>query len=126
MISRVIIALNFAMIIPAVNAQYLTYDVSFYSYAQFSTSGEASIDLYNEDQKQIGILIFLPIDANLLPVAYQDPNDGLVRLYYTATGLQSIIDLLRYESPIVLNYWLPNGNNSHIASKDFERVGESE
>ena len=112
--------------VPQVNAQYKSYDVNYYSYAQFSTSGEASIDLFDENENMIGILIFLPIDESLLPAAYQDPNDNLFRLYYTKSNLQTVVDLLRFESPIVLNYWLPNGNNSHIASKELERVGEAE
>ncbi|WP_395373185.1 hypothetical protein [Marinicella sp. W31] len=108
------------------NAQYKSYEVSRYSYAQFSTSGESSIDLFNRYGDQIGILIFLPVDPNLLPNASLDPNDGLVRLYYTASQLDSVIDLLRNESPIVLNYWVGFGNNSHIGTRQHEPIGENE
>ena len=107
-------------------AQYKTYDVGRYSYAQFSTSGESSIDLFDRQGDKIGILIFLPVEPNLLPNAYQDSNDGLVRLYYVSTQLDSVIDLLRNESPIILNYWTSYGNNSHIGTAKQEPVGEFE
>jgi hypothetical protein len=107
------------------NAQYKSYKVATYSYAQFSTSGDSSIDLYDINRKKIGILIFLPLNATQLPDASQD-SAGLVRLYYTDSQLQSVVDLLRNESPIILRYWMGSGNNSHIGTASREIIGEGE
>jgi hypothetical protein len=107
------------------HAQYSTYTVSSYSYAQFGTSDTASIDLYDSRNKQVGILIFMPVSADQLPLSSQDIN-GLVRLYYTIESLASVVDLLRNESPIRLRYWHGVADNSHIGTYKKERVGEGE
>lgn len=104
---------------------YQTYKVASYSYAQFSTSGDSSIDLYDYNNKKIGILVFLPLEEDLLPNAAQDIN-GLVRLYYSHLSLSTVVDLLRNENPIVLRYWTGRGNNSHIGTAKRELVGEGE
>jgi len=108
-----------------VYAQYKSYPIGYYSYTQFSTSGESNIDLFDPFGDKIGILIFLPVSPNLLPAASQD-NNGLVRLYYPDTQLNSIVDMLRHEFPISLNYWTGAGNNSHVGTSSFEPAGENE
>lgn len=107
------------------NAQYKSFVVDSYRYDQFSSSGESSIDLYNQDKKLVGILVFLPVDASLLPSA-SIGNDGIVRLYYVAPQLSTLVDMLRHESPVVLNHWLGSGNNSHVGTQFLEPIGEAE
>ncbi len=107
------------------HARYKSFEVSSYRYDQFSTSGESSIDLYNPHNKLVGILIFLPVDASLLPSASLG-SDGIVRLYYVAPQLNAVVDMLRHESPVVLNYWQGSGNNSHVGTQFLEPIGEAE
>jgi len=108
-------------------ANYESFPIQSYSYAQFSNSDTASIDLYSAEEKIFAILIFLPEDdpANL-PRASKGA-DGIVRLYYKRERLGSIIDQLRYEAPLVLRFWTgAGGSNTHIATMDLEAVGEGE
>ena len=107
------------------HAQYSTFAVNSYSYAQFSTSGTASIDLYDRRNKKVGILIFKPLSTEQLPLASMDSR-GLVRLWYTIESLPYVVDLLRNESPISLNYWHGVEDNSHIGTSKKESVGEGE
>ncbi len=104
---------------------YSSYAISSYHYKQFSTSGNANISLYDANNKQKGLLIFLAVDPSELPAASQDAN-GLVRLYYPSTRLHDVIDLLRNESPVALHYWHGSGQNSHIGTAKRELVGEGE
>ncbi len=123
---RAILVIALAMLMnSAMAADYETHKIETYNYAQFSSTGKSSIDLYDYDNNQVGILIFLPVEAAALPHAYQD-SQGLSRLYYPSSSLASVVDLLRNESPIVLRFWNGSGNNSHIGTAKRELVGEGE
>lgn len=111
----------------AAYAQYKSFEIADYQYAQFSSSDEASIDLYGLHGDLLGILIFLPVDqTSQLPQASQG-SDGIIRFYYKRERLYHVIDQLRSEAPLELNYWVgAGGNNSHIRTLDREPVGEAE
>jgi len=121
-----IATLIWAALSAPVHAQYMSIDIVDYQYAQFSSSDEASVDLYGTRGQLFGILIFLPVDKpGDLPAAAQG-IDGVIRLYYKRERLQGVIDQLRNETPLVLNYWIgAGGNNSHIGTMR-EPVGEGE
>lgn len=124
--SWIVLILFLGLIAPA-HAQYKSYEIGGYSYAQFSSSEIASIDLYGTRGDLFAILIFLPIeDPDDLPAA-EEGVDGIFRLYYKRERLGSVIDQLRNESPLVLNFWAGSGGqNSHVATMDVEPVGEGE
>lgn len=106
-------------------AQYQTTAISGYRYDQFSSNDTASIDLYKGRGTHFAILVFLPVDANSLPAA-ELGSDGLVRMYYTRDRLADLIDQLRHESPLKLNYWTGPEDNSHLGTGSIEPVGEGE
>jgi len=112
---------------PSAQAQYDSIPIQTYSYAQFSSSDTASIDLYGVEEKMFAILIFLPEDDPVnLPPAAKGP-DGILRLYFKRERLATVIDQLRNESPLVLRFWTgAGGNNTHIGTMDLEAVGEAE
>lgn len=121
-----ILPILFLGLITSAHAQYQSFDIHYYNYGQFSSSDVASIDLYGTRGNMFAILIFLPIeDPNDLPAAAEG-SDGVIRLYYQRERLDSVIDQLRNEAPLVLNFWTAPGDNSHIATKDVEPVGEGE
>jgi len=111
----------------AVHAQYVSKDITGYRYDQFSSSDVASIDLYTGRSTHFAILVFLPVDVSQLPSASLG-SDGKYRLYYTRERLTDVIDQLRHESPLRMNYWTghPSVDNSHIGTKSVELVGEGE
>ena len=125
-LSFLIATLIWAAVSVPVHAQYMSIDIVDYQYAQFSSSDEASVDLYGTRGKLFGILIFLPVDKpGDLPAAAQG-SDGVIRLYYKRERLHEVIDQLRNETPLELNYWIgAGGNNSHIRTMR-EPVGEGE
>ena len=108
-------------------AVYITSTITEYRYHQFSSSGNSNIQLYNWKGKKVGLLIFYPKDGYGydLPAASRDGN-GLVRLYYWSESYASVIDLLRNEAPIKLNYWTGSETNSYIGTGSPEPVGEGE
>ncbi len=109
------------------SAQYDTTEITGYRYDQFSSSDVASVDLYTFRNRKFAILVFLPVDESQLPAADLG-NDGVIRMYYTRSRLHDVIDQLRNESPLRLNYWLgnPSIDNSHIGTMTIESVGENE
>lgn len=112
----------------AAMAQYTSVNINGYRYAQFSSSDVASVDLYDSRNKLFAILIFLPdIDVEDLPDAEQG-TDGVIRFYYRRERLSDVIDQLRNESPLRLNYWTgtPGVDNSHITTFSIEPPGEGE
>ncbi len=104
---------------------YDTYKIASYHTKQFSTSGSANISLYDSKGKLKGLLIFYSKDVSELPSASKDMN-GLVRLYYTSSNFHNVLDLIRNESPINLNYWHGSGTNSHVGTASREAIGEGE
>ncbi len=121
-----IVAVLILSISTAYAGYYDTYNISSYHYKQFGTSDNANIGLYDSKYKLKGLLIFLSVDAAQLPDSSKDSN-GLIRLYYTRSNLHDVIDLLRNESPIRINYWNgPEKYNSHIGTAKKELVGEGE
>ncbi len=121
----IITAILIASISTAYAGYYNSYKIASYHYKQFGTSGSANISLYDANRKQRGLLIFLAVDETQLPNSSKDAN-GLIRLYYTQSKLHDVIDLLRNESPISLNYWNGSEQNSHIGTAQRELVGEGE
>lgn len=109
----------------ASSAQYESVKPVGYSIAQFSTSDEASIDLYDRTRQIVAILVFLPVDEAELPAAYRGDEDGVIRLYYTRDRLGSMVDMLRNESGVTVRLWVgPLGEDiSHVATTVPERVG---
>lgn len=106
-------------------AQYDSFEIVEYRLEQFSTSDEASIALYDSRGNQYGLLIFLhETQASNLPPAAKGGN-GIIRLYFIRERWDDVLDQLRNEAPVVLNYWTGPGNNSHIAT-GWEPVGEGE
>lgn len=106
------------------SAQYLTHSVSSYLPSQFSTGGEASINLYDGRDK-VAILLFLPVAAEDLPAAYVGSSDGVIRLFYTADRYSDLVDMLRNSSGITVRHWVgtQGPNNSHVSTTAHQAVG---
>lgn len=117
--------LLFSLLATAASAQYVTENITSYWPSQFSTSGEASIDLYN-GRKLVAILLFLPVDEADLPAAYVGSNDGIIRLFYVADRYSDLLDLLRNGSGIKVNHWIGTAglDNSHVATSGPQLVGQ--
>lgn len=100
-------------------------EIKKYLYYLFSSREDATpvLFLYDNNNSHIGYVYFRS-GTQPLPEAKQYSN-GRYALYYRRSVLSELIDMLRNEKPIYLN-WIPEGTNNTRISTTAELVGEEE
>ncbi len=103
---------------------YTTTEIKKYRCALMSNAeNSAKVQLYNANDSNFATVYIRP-DSEPHTVAFQDET-GMTRLYYKRSNLQDLIDLLRNEKPVFLQFWTGAGDNTHIGT-GMEPVGERE
>ena len=102
------------------------YDVAYYAGGQNAAGYpyRAIIGLRNEDNGLIGAAYFHR-DARTLPVADGRKPTGYISCHYLAEDYPHVIDLLRNEKPVYVEFEIHLGNLANIRTS-AEPVGEGE
>lgn len=88
------------------------------------TDGRAGIRLIGEDDTTIAWLKFWK-DSSAMPASDEELADGVVRAHYPQGQLRNVLDLLRNESPLFLDYG-EFERDVAVISTHKEPVGEAE
>lgn len=102
------------------------YDVAYYAGGQNSAGYpyRAIIGLRDEGDGLIGAAYFHR-DARTLPVADNRKATGYISCHYLAEDYPKILDLLRNEKPVYVEFEIQLGNMGNIRTS-AEPVGEGE
>lgn len=102
------------------------YDVAYYAGAQNNAAYpyRAIIGLRDDDDRLIGAAYFHR-DASSLPVTDTQKAAGYISCHYLAQDYPMVIDLLRNEKPVYVEFDLHLGKMSNIRTS-AEPVGEGE
>ncbi|RMA58530.1 hypothetical protein [Ulvibacter antarcticus] len=96
-----------------------SYQITYLGGGKRSSSREerrAIIHLYDSKKNRIGIALFY-IDSSTMPDT-DESTAGLTKIHYPNDSYHAIVDLLRNEDPIFLNYY------EDIQSGSIETVRE--
>lgn len=102
------------------------YDVAYYAGGQNSAGYpyRAIIGLRDEDDGLIGAAYFHR-DPRTLPVADNRKATGYISCHYPAADYAQVLDLLRNEKPVYVEFEIQLGNMANITTS-AEPVGEGE
>ncbi|SRX53959.1 hypothetical protein [Aequorivita sp. CIP111184] len=104
----------------------VTFQVNSYRYYHWSSRGnlKTTLNLYGSGSNACMVLFQSNPDATLPPATMHGEN--FFRLHYHQYQLDSLIDMLRNESPIFVFFNNDNGQNNSRISTSNEPVGEGE
>ncbi|PYS72248.1 MAG: hypothetical protein DMF69_08140 [Acidobacteria bacterium] len=102
------------------------YDVAYYAGGRNVASYpyRAIIGLRNENNELVGAAYFHH-DSSTMPVADTMKGNGYISCHYLAADYPHIIDLLRNEKPVFVEFEVKPGNIASIRTS-AEPVGEGE
>lgn len=102
------------------------YDVAYYAGGKNAAGYpyRAIIGLRNEEDGLIGAAYFHH-NASTLPVADTRKSSGYISCHYLADDYTKVLDLLRNEKPVYVEFEVHLGNTANIRTS-AEPVGEGE